>query len=69
MKFTLNFIFDVLHGPEKFEVVLIAWGAALFQTWIVVEPSEVLALTLVPNIAEHPLIAKCKYHLKELGFI
>jgi len=65
----MNFIFGVLHGPEKFVVVLVAWAAALFQTWVIVEPSNVLALVLLPNLMEHPAVAKCMHFCQEYGFI
>ena len=64
-----NFIYGVLHGPSTFQEVLIAWGVALFQTWVIVEPSQVLGLTLLPAVAEHPTVAKCIFYAKEYGFI
>ena len=64
-----NFIYGVLHGPQSFREVLVAWAAALFQTWIIVEPSNVLALVLLPSVAEHPWVAKCYACAGEYGFI
>jgi hypothetical protein len=65
----LNYIYGALHGPQKFLVVMVAWAAALFQTFIIVEPTEVLGIVLLPGLAEHPCVAKCRANLKEYGFI
>jgi len=61
----MNFIFGVMHGPEEFVVVLVCWGAALFQTFVIVEPSQVLALVLTPHLVEHPVVGKCFACYKE----
>ena len=65
----LGMVYGVLHGPQSFREVLVAWAAALFQTWIIVEPSNVLALVLLPSVAEHPWVAKCYACAGEYGFI
>ena len=65
----LNFMYGVFHGPPTMDSILLAWVAGLFQTFIIVEPSEVLALVLIPSIAENACIAKCKANAKEYGFI
>ena len=57
------------HGPQKFQVVMAAWLAALFQTFIVVEPTIIGGIVMFPSIANHPAIAKCINCLKEYGFI
>ena len=65
----INFTYGVLHKPEVFKIVLVAWAAALIQTFFIVEPAEVLGMVLVPGLANHPLIANCRANLKEYGFI
>ena len=65
----INFVYGVLHKPDVFMVVLAAWGAALVQTFLIVEPAEVLGMVLLPGLANHPLVAQCRAQCKELGFI
>ena len=65
----LNFMYGVFHGAPTMDSILLAWVAGLFQTFIIVEPSEVLAIVLIPSISENHYIAKCKANLKEYGFI
>ena len=67
--FLFNFIYGVLHGPLTMDSILLAWVAGLFQTFVIVEPSEVLALVLIPSVADNKYVAKCKGNLKEYGFI
>ena len=69
MLWIINLTYGVMFGPAEFQVILYAWAAALFQTFIIVEPSEVLALVLMPSIADNPCIVKCRTQLKDLGFI
>jgi len=69
MLWIINLTYGVLHGPAEFTQVLLAWGLALFQTFIIVEPSEVLALVLMPSIADNPCVVRCRTQCKDLGFI
>ena len=59
------------HSPLALLLVwaLLAWLAALVQTFLLVEPSEVLALVLIPSIADNACVVKCRTQLKDLGFI
>ena len=62
-------MYGVFHGAPTMDSILLAWVAGLFQTFIIVEPSEVLAIVLIPSISENHYIAKCKANLKEYGLI
>jgi len=64
-----NYVFGATFGPVMFTSILYAWGLALFNTWIIVEPSEVLALILVPGIAKNKYVVRIKTKLKNWGFI
>jgi len=64
-----NYTFGATFGVDVMESILIAWAAGLFQTFIIVEPAEVLGLVLLPSLAECSCIAKCRNDLKEYGFI
>ena len=63
------FIYGVTFGETTMNSILLAWVAALVQTFLLVEPSEVLALVLIPSIADNACVVKCRTQLKDLGFI
>jgi len=63
------FIYGVTFGPLAFQQVMYAWIAALVQTWLIVEPSEVLALVAFPHIANHPWVVWWRLQMKDLGFV
>jgi hypothetical protein len=62
-------IYGVTFGPVAFGSILLAWGLALFQTFVIVEPAEVIGIVVFPSIAENKYVAKCRHFLKEYGFI
>ena len=63
------FIYGVTFGETTMNSILLAWVAALVQTFLLVEPSEVLALVLIPSIADNACVVKCRTELKNYGFI
>ena len=65
----INLMYGVYHGPPVMQSILVAWGAGLIQTFLIVEPSEVLGLVFLPSIAENKCVAWVKGNLKEYGFI
>ena len=64
-----NFMYGVKFGGADATAILISWGAACIQTFLIVEPSEVLGLVLLPSVAENKYVAWCRTNLKEYGFI
>ena len=62
-------VFGVLFAAPAFTELLLAWLAALLFTWLVVEPSEVLALVLLPGLTNSKRMAKCRATCKDLGFV
>ena len=63
------FIYGVTFGPLAFQQVMYAWFAALIQTWLIVEPTEVLALVFAPNLANNKYVVGCRTKLKDLGYV
>ena len=62
-------VYGVTFGPLAFQQVVIAWFFALGQTWLVVEPTEVGVLTLLPSIASNKYVVRFKLFLKDAGFV
>ena len=62
-------VFGVLFAAPAFTELLLAWLAALLFTWLVIEPSEVLALVLLPSITKSKRLMACRATCKDLGFV
>lgn len=63
----MDFIYGVQTGSVQFGQVMIAWGAALIFTYLVVEPAEILGIVFLPFIAENEYVVYCQDKAKYYG--
>ena len=56
-----------MYEQPVFAELLLAWLLGLLFTWVVIEPSEVLALVLLPALTQGERVMYCREKCKELG--
>ena len=59
--------YGIAMGAPEVQTVVFAWIACLIFTWAIIEPGEVLALILFPQLANNDRIMACREKLKDLG--
>ena len=63
------YVYGVTFGPLSTGSIVQAWFIGLGQTFLVVEPSEVLGLVLLPSIADNKCVVWWRTKMKDWGFI
>jgi len=59
-----NYIFGATFGPLMFGSIMFAWLWAIVTTWIIVEPSEVLALIMTRRFAKNTATVNARERLQ-----
>jgi len=62
-------IYGVTFGPLSFQQVMLAWFFALGQTWLIVEPTQVGVLTLLPSITSNTYVVRFRQFLNDSGLV
>jgi len=65
----MNLTYSVMLGRSTFRIVLVTWFLSLGQTFLVIEPFEVLGITVLPSLFQAECCAETRFKMKEWGFI
>jgi len=64
-----NYVYGSMFGPITMHGIIMAWVAGLFQTFVIVEPAQVVGLVLLPSVANNKYVGKIITNCKEYGCI
>ena len=58
-----------MFGEKKTQQWMLSLVIASSQSWVIIEPFEVVLIVMLPFLFDNKCVAKCRVTAKELGLI